>query len=112
MNHILLLGAGFSSNWGGPLASDVFDWLLQRPEISGDAYLKQMLWNDRNAGGFENTLSQVQSDYLRSPNAENGARLGCFQAAINAIFADMDRGSATRPPSDVQTTPQHTPRHS
>jgi hypothetical protein len=50
MTHLLLLGAGFSSNWGGPLASDVFDWLLPRPEISGDAYLKQMLWNDRNAG--------------------------------------------------------------
>jgi hypothetical protein len=60
-----LLGAGFSSNWGGPLPSDVFDWLLPRPEISGDAYLKQMLWNDSNAGGFENTLSQVQSDDLR-----------------------------------------------
>jgi hypothetical protein len=50
MTHLLLLGAGFSSNWGGPLPSDVFDWLLPRPEISGDAYLKQMLWNDRNAG--------------------------------------------------------------
>jgi hypothetical protein len=47
MKHVLLLGAGFSNNWGGPLASDVFDWLLQRPEISGDGYLKQMLWNTR-----------------------------------------------------------------
>src|ERR1700736_4762495 len=91
MTHILLLEAGFSSNWGGPLASDVFDWLLERPEISGDAYLKQMLWNDRNACGFENTLSQVQSDYLRSPNADNTARLQRFQTAITEIFADMDR---------------------
>jgi hypothetical protein len=95
MKHILLLGAGFSSNWGGPLASDIFDWLLQRPEISGDAYLKQMLWNDRNAGGFENTLSQLQSDFLRSPNTENTARLERFQTAINEIFADMDRGYAS-----------------
>jgi len=97
MKHVLLLGAGFSSNWGGPLASDVFDWLFQRSEISGDAYLKQMLWNDRSAGWFENTLSQVQSDYLRSHNAENTTRLERFQAAINEIFADMDRGFAVRP---------------
>jgi len=111
MNHILLLGAGFSSNWGGPLASDVFDWLLQRPEISGDAYLKQLLWNDRNAGGFENTLSQVQSDYLRSPNAESTARLGRFQTAINEIFADMDRGFATRPTWEFQNDLHRTLGH-
>ncbi|MBV8356931.1 MAG: SIR2 family protein [Deltaproteobacteria bacterium] len=102
MTRILLLGAGFSSNWGGPLASDVFDWLLQRPEISGDARLKQQLWNDRNAGGFENTLSQVQSDYLRSPNSENEERLRRFQKAINEIFADMDRGFATFPSWEFQ----------
>jgi SIR2-like domain len=95
MTHILLLGAGFSSNWGGPLASDVFDWLVQRPEIASDPFLKQQLWNDRNAGGFENTLSQVQSDYVRSPNSQNLARLQRFQAAINEIFGDMDRGFAT-----------------
>ena len=111
MNHVLLLGAGFSANWGGPLASDVFDWLLQRPEISGDAYLKQMLWNDRNAGGFENTLSQVQSNYLMSPNAENTARLGRFQAAINEIFTDMDRGFATRPSWEFQSDRDRTLGH-
>ncbi|MGA8757316.1 MAG: SIR2 family protein [Stellaceae bacterium] len=103
MKHVLLLGAGFSANWGGPLASDVFDWLLQRPEVSGDAYLKQMLWNDRNAGGFENTLSQIQSNYLMSPNAENTARLGRFQTAIKEIFADMDHGFAIRPSWEFQT---------
>jgi hypothetical protein len=111
MKHILLLGAGFSSNWGGPLASDVFDWLLQRPEISGDAHLKQMLWNDRNGGGFENTLSQVQSDYLRAPNVENEARLGRFQAAITEIFADMDRGFATRPSWEFQNDRHRTLSH-
>jgi hypothetical protein len=28
MTHILLTGAGFSYNWGGPLAADVFNALL------------------------------------------------------------------------------------
>lgn len=103
MAHILLLGAGFSSNWGGPLASELFEWLLQRPEISSDASLRQMLWSDRNAGGFENTLSQIQSDFLRSPNAENAARLGRFQRAINEIFANMDRSFATRSSWEFQS---------
>ena len=111
MTRILLLGAGFSSNWGGPLASDVFDWLLQRPEISGDAYLKQQLWNDRNAGGFENTLSQVQSDYLRSPNAQHLARLQRFQTAINEIFGDMDRGFASLPSWEFQNDVHRTLGH-
>jgi hypothetical protein len=67
--------------------------------------------NDRNAGGFENTLSQVQSDYLRSPNAENAARLGRFQTAINEIFADMDLGFASRPTWEFQNDLHRTLGH-
>ena len=36
MTKILLLGAGFSANWGGPVASQMFNWLLARPEVSVD----------------------------------------------------------------------------
>ncbi len=45
MAHILLLGAGFSRNWGGLLATEVFDYLIGLPEIKGDAYLTKLLWN-------------------------------------------------------------------
>jgi hypothetical protein len=94
--HILLLGAGFSANWGGPLAQDFFNWLLQRPEIAADNRLKKLLWDHRTAGGFENALSQVQTDYLLSPSADSKARLDAFQNAVNGSFAEMDVGFARR----------------
>jgi hypothetical protein len=92
MAKVLLLGAGFSNNWGGPVASQVFNWLLASPEISGDSHLRQCLWDHQNAGGFENALAQVQSEFLMSPSAENTERLERFQLAINNMFADMEKG--------------------
>jgi len=32
-NYLLLLGAGFSRNWGGWLASEAFEYLLGSPEM-------------------------------------------------------------------------------
>lgn len=43
MNRVLLIGAGFSRNWGCPLAKEVFDHLLMFPEIRDDPVLKAML---------------------------------------------------------------------
>jgi hypothetical protein len=97
MTKVLLLGAGFSNNWGGPVASQMFNWLLARPEVSGDAQLRQCLWDHQKAGGFENALAQVQTDYLNSPSKERKDRLERFQAAINAIFEVMEKGFSSRP---------------
>ena len=60
---------------------------------------------------FENTLSQVQSDYLRSPNAQHLARLQRFQTAINEIFGDMDRGFASLPSWEFQNDVHRTLGH-
>ncbi len=98
VNRILLLGAGFSRNWGGLLASEMFDNLLQQPEISGDQQLRDVLWRHKDGGGFENALAQVQQDYRNNPAVPDyKRRLDAFQTAIDRIFADMDRGFATRP---------------
>jgi hypothetical protein len=98
MNRVLLLGAGFSRNWGGPLASEMFDHLLQEPEIASESDLKQSLWLHKDGGGFENALAQVQQDFRNNPSSpEYKRRLDGFQAAINRIFADMDRGFGTLP---------------
>jgi hypothetical protein len=94
MSNVLLLGAGFSANWGGPVASQMFNWLLARPEVSGDDQLKRCLWDHQRAGGFENALAQIQNDFLTSPNPERKDRLDRFQAALNAIFATMEQGFA------------------
>jgi hypothetical protein len=87
MANILLLGAGFTRNWGGWLAPEVFEYLLGRPEI--DEFLRNLLFKHRRAGGYEGALSELQSDVLRG-----GARdkLIAFENALAQMFADMDKG--------------------
>ncbi len=91
VNRVLLLGAGFSRNWGGPLASEMFGTLLQQPEIQNDQHLKDAIWRHKDGGGFENALSDIQQDYLRNPSSpEFMRRMEAFQQSINRIFQDMD----------------------
>jgi len=49
--HILLTGAGFSRNWGGMLAPEVFQYLLGCSEL--DEELRRLLLRDRS---FEDVL--------------------------------------------------------
>src|ERR1700685_4009425 len=59
MTYILLTGAGFSRNWGGLLADDMFSRLLGSKLL--DDELRRMLWRDRaNHGGFEDVLAALQ----------------------------------------------------
>jgi hypothetical protein len=57
-SNILLLGAGFSRNWGGWPADEVFDFLLACPEIIGDPERQKILWA-QSESGFEGALEQV-----------------------------------------------------
>lgn len=91
MPKILLLGAGFSRNWGGWLATEVFEYLLGCPEISNNPHLKAVLWRNQAAGGFENALAQLQADFRRDP-AFNGDHLKGLQSAVARMFDDMDKG--------------------
>ncbi len=89
MNPVLLLGAGFSSNWGGWLATEVFEYLLGSPEIARHPRLRQLLWKHQAGGGFEGTLTDVQSDTKRSTHS---VELHDLQFAIARMFDDMNRG--------------------
>ena len=91
MSNILLLGAGFSRNWGGWLASEVFDYLLGCPEITGNAALRRALWRSKDQGGFEQTLALLQSDPSFSPSERAGAAQP-FEAALVRTFSDMNVG--------------------
>ena len=42
-NYLLLTGAGFSRNWNGCTANEVFEYFLGCKEIYSDAYLKDKL---------------------------------------------------------------------
>jgi SIR2-like domain len=89
--NILLLGAGFSRNWGGWLASEVFDYLLGCPEFTACPPLRRALWRSKDQGGFEQTLAVLQSDASFSP-AERAAAAQPFEAALIRTFSDMNAG--------------------
>ena len=88
MPHYLLTGAGFSRNWGGWLANEVFEYLLGAPEI--DDYLRSVLWASKLRGeGFEGALSIVQDAYASSKSDESKQRLVRFTRAVIGMFEMM-----------------------
>jgi hypothetical protein len=89
MAHYLLLGAGFSRNWGGWLAAEVFEYLLGRPEVVGNAPLRRMLWEAQSNGGFEYALETLQVAASRD-DREAVENLANLQAAVVAMFNDMN----------------------
>jgi hypothetical protein len=104
MHHFLLLGAGFSRNWGGWLASEVFDYLLGCPEVLSNPPLRRALWNAKDKGGFEQTLSQLQSDHTLSQAERDRANRG-FEQALMRMFSHMN--SALLEVADLEIpTPQ------
>jgi hypothetical protein len=84
--HILLLGAGFTRNWGAPLASEVSGSLLG--ELHDDAELARRL----RSGPFEDTFAEFQRP---RGNGADAKRLGRLQDAITALFARMNAALAT-----------------
>jgi hypothetical protein len=97
MKHVLLLGAGFSWNWGGWLASEVNGHLPTSPRLRADYHVLQVLSRTANKGSFEAALAEIQDDYEKSPTPENLAHLQNLQSAITAMFSDMEAGFAGRP---------------
>jgi hypothetical protein len=65
VNYLLLLGAGFSRNWGGWLANEVFEYLLGCKEIAQSNYLKSHLWKHKQTGGFEAAFAEVQETWVQ-----------------------------------------------
>lgn len=85
-NLIVLLGAGFSRNWGGWLASEAFEYLLGCPEL--DESIRNLLWKHKKIGGFESALSEIQEESRGT--GQSSHRLTMLQSAIQNMFADMN----------------------
>lgn len=100
-NAVILLGAGFSHNWGGWLAKEVFDHLIGVPEIRKFERLVRLLWQHNATGGFEDAIAELQRDY-RSEPGRYGAELNALQDAVLRMFADMNEGYAGRPDWEFQ----------
>jgi SIR2-like domain len=90
MNCVLLLGAGFTRNWGGWLAVEAFEYLLGCPETVGDPRLRDLLWKHQTVGGFEDALAELQLAFLQDPR-RNERPLTAFQNAVTRMFDDMNR---------------------
>src|SRR5260370_22290231 len=90
MNCVLLLGAGFSCNWGGLPASHISDDLLTR--VGSDDYLRSAL----QAQGFEDALAQTQLNAAMNSTDESRMRLSILQSAISELFNDMNESFAKR----------------
>src|SRR5262245_49468981 len=84
MNCVLLLGAGFSRNWNGRLASEMRSDLLAA--LHSDAHLLRLLQQH----DFETVISMVQADFARTPNEETRQRLHRAQDVVRAIFGSMN----------------------
>lgn len=90
--HLLLLGAGFSRNWGGWLASEVFEYLLGCKPIATDDGLIDLLWKHKlKGGGFEAALAELQENYARKGDKASKEPLEKLQNAIAGMFFDMNR---------------------
>jgi hypothetical protein len=85
MNHILLLGAGFSRNWGGWLADELTADLMGR--VSDDRVLLKHL---RSSNGFEVALEEVRRQYKHHGTPAYETRLMKLQDAIVAAFKEMN----------------------
>lgn len=104
MRHLLLLGSGFSRNWGAWLAGEAFEYLLGCAQI--DASLRGLLLRHRHIDGFEGALGELQTRFLRSRDGASRERLQCLQEALAQMFAAMDqRFSSTR--FEFQDDPQY-----
>lgn len=91
MRNILLLGAGFSKNWGGPLAKEVFTQLIADSEIRADKDMGKLLWANRD--NFEDALAELQIAYKKDPKTNAAAHdlllrgIARMFERMNALFA-------------------------
>jgi len=86
MGHILLLGAGFSRNWGAPLASEIAGSLLS--ELHSDPVLAPRL----RGAPFEDAFAGFQRP---GGDDENSRRLRHLQDVVTGLFARINTALAT-----------------
>lgn len=80
--RVLLTGAGWSRNWGAPLASEVWQQLLGHAQVRANDPLRQLLLDEPR---FEAALARVSA----APFTTDDRRV--LEAAVTDIFIGMDR---------------------
>ncbi len=85
----LTVGRGIQPQLGRLARSEAFEYLLGCSEIRSDGRLRDLLWKHQEREGFEGALAELQSAYLKDPQANN-SQLMALQSAITRMFADMN----------------------
>lgn len=89
--RILLLGAGFSRNWGGWLASEVFEYLIGLPSIQEQPGIYKLLWKYQHSGGFEGALAELQGLSARAgATTDDKQSLEALEQGVMQMFAEMN----------------------
>jgi len=82
MSHYLLIGAGFTHNWGGPLSDEIAGSLL------GDLHDDPEISSALRRGPFEDAFAGFQTPAVTGEAAE---RLGRFQNAVSSLFSRLNK---------------------
>lgn len=98
MPFYLLSGAGFSRNWGGILAPEMFNQLIGSSLI--DDELRRMLWRDRS---FEDVLAALQA----AADDEGKRRYRLLVSEIVGIFNGMTQSFERTFRRAIYTQPGH-----
>jgi len=96
----LLIGAGFSHNWDGLLASELDGALYG--QLANDAGLNRLL---RESGSFEEALGRVQAEFRAQPTPATRLALDGMQGAILAVFNRMNLAFAAIPSMEFGPPP-------
>jgi hypothetical protein len=95
LTPVLLTGAGFSYNWGGWLANEVFEYLLGC-QLSSRA--REALWTAQDNGrGFEDALTELRKRCLVKAHPDDEVALQELTAAISGMFNEMNNAFASIP---------------
>jgi hypothetical protein len=86
MKRHLLIGAGFSHNWGGWLATEAFEFLLGDPAVMANDELRAALWRSQSRVGFELALDELE----RSPDSGLRRHAAQLRAALRRMFETMN----------------------
>lgn len=87
MSTYLLLGAGFSANYGYPTARDLEQLILGKQEVQQDSELRKIVLN--NSQGFEYALEELRC-LAENGNSEDMNRYKLFQKLIKDIFCTLN----------------------
>lgn len=77
----LLVGAGFSYNWGGLLAGEVSGRILSHPSVLARPRLRALLHSEPS---FEDALEKTRTGLFEAADAE------AMETAIRSVFDGMD----------------------